>query len=464
MVLLAAGNSSRFGENKLMYPIGGKPMFVHAVERAFLLQQEGLLDRVVLVTQYESVVQELDSQGYVAHCFGRKGSRETVAAAAGERGAAIEVVYNGQPELGISHSLQLGLQHLLGENGGSAAEACMFGVCDQPHLQAETMRKLIHLFQTSGKGMAACAAGDVIGNPVIFSKQYYPELFALEGDRGGKRVLRHHPEDVALLQTEQRELEDMDVRPIEEVFPFLADGERHVISLVGGGGKSTLMNDLADEFLRRGRTVVKTTTTHILQPEGEEFVQVQSLGLETLRARMDKGLPCTVGTPETKIDAEGRKIRKLTSLSPLLLASVIEAADVTIIEADGAKRLPMKAPANHEPVIHPATDIVIAVLGMRAMGQPLSRVCFRPEKAGAIIGAASQEHVVRPEDFAKLFLSEQGGRKHVGARAYYCVINQCDTEEELETAKAVAAQMPGLRVIASRHTEGERIFIDIGTA
>ena len=449
MILLAAGNSSRFGENKLLYEIGGKPMFEHAVERALLLKNRGLLCRVVLVTQYESVADR-----------------------AAELGA--EIVWNDRPDLGISRSLSLGLAHVLA--GEPEVAACIFGVCDQPYLSDGTIASLIDLFSASGKGMAACAcpgaaggapgdgAGDPgIGNPVIFAKQYFPELLALTGDRGGKQVVLRHPEDVALLPTDPRELEDLDTRPAErdplfyrldaggelvsasagEVFPFLTDGERHVISLVGGGGKSSLMDLLAREFMRRGRAAVRTTTTHILQPAEPEFVPVQDLGLEILRARLAQGQPCTVGTPEVSIGPDGERVHKLTALSPLLLAAVIEAADVTIIEADGAKRLPVKAPANHEPVIHPATDIVIAVLGLSALGRPLSEVCFRPEKVLEIVGDAADGSPADParerlllteKELAAIFLSERGGRKGVGARSYYCVANQCDNEKQRESA------------------------------
>ena len=89
----------------------------------------------------------------------------------------------------------------------------MFGVCDQPYLRTDTMRELIRLFTSSECGLAACAEGGRVGNPVICDKKYCPELLELAGDKGGKRVLLRHAEDAALLETDPHELEDIDYRP-----------------------------------------------------------------------------------------------------------------------------------------------------------------------------------------------------------------------------------------------------------
>ena len=89
------------------------------------------------------------------------------------------------------------------------------------------------------------------------------------------------------------------------------------------------------------------------------------------------------------------------------------AADVVLVEADGAKRLPLKAPAEYEPVIPPCADAVAAVAGMDAVGQAVGAVCHRPERVCALLGAGA-EHVLTPEDVALLLANPQGGRKGVG--------------------------------------------------
>ena len=66
----------------------------------------------------------------------------------------------------------------------------------------------------------------------------------------------------------------------------------------------------------------------------------------------------------------------------------MQAADAVFLEADGAKGLPCKAPAAHEPVLLPQSDILLAVAGLSALGRPLEQVCFRAPLAAALLGVA----------------------------------------------------------------------------
>lgn len=176
-VLLAAGQSSRFGENKLLYPVDQVPMAQRAVQLLSRLQ----VWKRVAVTGYRQV-----------------------ADMASERG--ICPLINDHPEEGISRSLQLGLRAL------SDADGWLFLVADQPWLQAESVNRLIRRWQQSPRQLAALKSGDQIGNPVIFSSAYASDLLALAGDQGGKKVLRNHLEDTLLVETEALQLRDMDVR------------------------------------------------------------------------------------------------------------------------------------------------------------------------------------------------------------------------------------------------------------
>lgn len=174
-ILLAAGNSTRFGANKLLYSIEGKPMVQHCMEQVVKVPFE----KCVIVTQYPEV--------------------EEIANALG-----IPFAQNSSPEKGISHSISLGIHSL------EDMDAWMFLVCDQPWLRAETINKLLETYRQCPKGIAALSFEGEAGNPVIFSKKYKKDLDELTGDRGGKRILRTHPEDTELMETEKKELEDMD--------------------------------------------------------------------------------------------------------------------------------------------------------------------------------------------------------------------------------------------------------------
>lgn len=183
LILLAAGNSRRFGSNKLLHHIGGAPMYAHTLrllkEAAALLEMD---TGITVVTQYDEI-------GEAA------------------RTAGARVLYNPHPEEGISSSLKIGLK------ANRTADACLFAVADQPWLSSGTVVSLAALFLDSGKGMACVSADGKLGNPCIFSRKYYPELMELCGDIGGKHVITAHRNDTAVLELENaKELIDIDKR------------------------------------------------------------------------------------------------------------------------------------------------------------------------------------------------------------------------------------------------------------
>ncbi|MDO4448752.1 MAG: selenium cofactor biosynthesis protein YqeC [Lachnospiraceae bacterium] len=195
IVVLAAGNSRRFGSNKLLFPIDGIPMYLNTLQKVLQVQRKmkHRISSVILVTQYPEIKKNAEALGTRA-------------------------VWNPHPEQGISSSMKLGLLEAIKENphapGLSACgekDACLFLVADQPWIRTETIEALIQTFVNSERGMAAAAKNGQPGNPCIFSGKYYPELLALTGDTGGKKVMKRYPEDVALLEVEdKKELVDMD--------------------------------------------------------------------------------------------------------------------------------------------------------------------------------------------------------------------------------------------------------------
>lgn len=183
LIMLAAGNSRRFGSNKLMYQVEGKTMYRHVLEELQKAAAKMQNSRIVVVTQ-EKFAEIID--------------------AAKEIGA--EALINPQPERGISSSMQIGLE------SAKDADACLFTVSDQPWLTAETIIALYDAFQSENKGMACTIRGEKTGNPCIFSKKYYRELMEITGDKGGKQIIKRYPEDVTYLKiSDERELQDVDV-------------------------------------------------------------------------------------------------------------------------------------------------------------------------------------------------------------------------------------------------------------
>ena len=196
-----------------------------------------------------------------------------------------------------------------------------------------------------------------------------------------------------------------------EDLPFLGE-TGHVISLVGGGGKTTLLYALARWYSAQGQWVLVSTTTHIRRPDANYAPD------EAARdALWQAGTYAVAGVP-----AEGGKLTM-----PSHLADGMAEADTVLLEADGAKRHPCKAPAAHEPVLLRSSDIVLAAAGLSAMGKPLQDICFRLEAACALL-AVPPGTPLTPALLAKLLASEAGGRKCVGTRKFYAILNQADDE------------------------------------
>ena len=197
-------------------------------------------------------------------------------------------------------------------------------------------------------------------------------------------------------------------------FDFFTDGKKHTICLVGGGGKTTVMYELAAAWAACGRKVLVLTSTHILQPADGSFA-ADAAAVHNLWQQRRYAV---IGTPEF---ATG----KLTLPPQRVYEALKLQADVILCEADGSKHHPCKVPAAHEPVLLPDCDIVLAVAGMDALGRPLAQASQRSQLAAALLGC-SLDSVIDAQMLATLLLSEQGARKNVGARAYYIVLNKCD--------------------------------------
>ena len=233
--------------------------------------------------------------------------------------------------------------------------------------------------------------------------------------------------------------------PIENDFPFLTE-KGHIVSLVGGGGKTTLMYAMAAHCVRKNWRVLVTTTTHIMQPSGAVWAQTDAEFFHL----WEHGSYAVAGTA-----APGGK---LTAPPQKRLEHWMQLADIVLIEADGSRRMPCKAPAAHEPVLLPQCDILLAVAGVSALGEPLEKGCFRAELAQQILRVPGNA-VLTPTLLAKLLVSESGGKKAVGERSFYAVLNQVDTEEQAALARQTADILKkryGVPCILTHFEKGER--------
>ena len=187
-ILLAAGFSRRFQGNKLLYPLEGKALYLYLTERLGELLKEGILDSLVVVTQYDEILQEMKKR-------------------------KIEAVKNENSIQGISSSWKLGFCKAQEFKKRGEENYYIFFVADQPYLKRKTIEDFLKAFAQSGKTIGCVKSGAELGNPVIFHEKYKEELENLQGDRGGKCILRKHESEAFYFMVENRkELKDIDER------------------------------------------------------------------------------------------------------------------------------------------------------------------------------------------------------------------------------------------------------------
>ncbi len=227
-----------------------------------------------------------------------------------------------------------------------------------------------------------------------------------------------------------------------------------VISLVGAGGKTTLMFALARELALSGETVT-TTTTKMLRPSSWE---TPLLLLESDEKRMITALLRNIGKyRHITLAGERQPSGKLHGVNPELIVSLAKLKRVSyvIVEADGAAGRSLKAPNPTEPVIPDNTSLVVPVVGIDAVGCRLTETdVFRPEIVASLLGLTLGE-VISTEAIALLMTHPQGIIKGSPARARIIpFINKVDLIEGLLKGKDVAS-----KILAIRHPQIERVIL-----
>ncbi len=197
-------------------------------------------------------------------------------------------------------------------------------------------------------------------------------------------------------------------------------------SVIGGGGKTTLLRSLADELVAEGKTVVLATTTHFLPFRGIDTV-VSTDEFEVARQLKAQRVIC-VGTPAH----EARNAGKLapSRIAPHDLASL---ADFVLVEADGSRHMSVKAHSDREPVIPDGSNLTIMVIGASAFGKPVAQTVHREEIFCENSGC-EQNDVVTPELLARHLAAET---RRGAIDPNLIIVNQVEDPEMVEAAHAL---------------------------
>jgi molybdenum cofactor cytidylyltransferase len=186
-IVLAAGAARRFGRPKQLerWPTENDPTLV---ERVVNLASESGVNEVIVVTgnQAEEVAALFHAQ-------------ETY-------NVPVYPVFNPRWGEGQGYSVAAGVQALLHD-----VDAALFFLSDQPRLKAATAQALLRAFKPGEKAIIFLTYQGKRGNPVLFSKDFFPALAALEGDVGGRAVVKENPGAVTEIPVDDPAiLEDVD--------------------------------------------------------------------------------------------------------------------------------------------------------------------------------------------------------------------------------------------------------------
>ena len=170
VVILAAGKSNRLGSPKQLLTYKGKSLLQHAAEAAVGTG----LKPVIVITGSRSQLMEKELEHY-----------------------PVQLVNNENWEEGMASSIRCGVdaaQGLIPETDG-----ILFMVCDQPFADTFVLNELIARQKETGMPITASVYDDIAGTPAIYHKSIFPELLALTGDIGARKIISKYSDELAVI-------------------------------------------------------------------------------------------------------------------------------------------------------------------------------------------------------------------------------------------------------------------------
>lgn len=208
-----------------------------------------------------------------------------------------------------------------------------------------------------------------------------------------------------------------------------------VISFVGGGGKTTSIKTLAKELANQGSKVLITTTTMI-------FDSMKNQGNDFFLKDIPRDFKANEGT--ITILGEATRDDKLVGCSVEKIDEIKNRNlfDFILIEADGAKRKPIKAPEAHEPVICNSTSITIGLIGIDAIGLEINQAnVHRAERLEQILDV-NQGHIIDYNDLVNLALHAKGIFKSSKGKKIL-LVNKIRSNKDIEIGRQIRDKLKG---------------------
>ena len=173
-VILAAGESSRFGEPKQLTKLNNKCLLEWVVDAALASD----LDKVVLILghEHQKIIEVLEDK---------------------KRSDKFQTAINPRFRDGQGRSVALGVSRI-----AETYASVMFLLGDQPMVDPATINHLLGCFLASEKNICVPVSRGKRGNPTIFSNLFYNRLSAIEGDIGGRKIIESNPDQILEVEIE----------------------------------------------------------------------------------------------------------------------------------------------------------------------------------------------------------------------------------------------------------------------
>lgn len=188
IILLAAGSSSRMGQSKQLLVVENESLLLRSVKAAL----GSLVKNVIVVLGAE----EQKHRSVIEHL-------------------PVKIVHNKNWHTGMGSSIKSGLNHLL--TNYPETQAAIISVCDQPLLTSTHLSNLIVTYQKEEKDIIASDYSNSAGVPALFDKSLFSELSNIPDEQGAKKIIKNHPDSIALLNFPAGEI---DLDTIEEYEKF----------------------------------------------------------------------------------------------------------------------------------------------------------------------------------------------------------------------------------------------------
>lgn len=230
------------------------------------------------------------------------------------------------------------------------------------------------------------------------------------------------------------------------------------MAFTGAGGKTTAMFQLGRQLLKQWKKV--ESGTGAAQPQPGTVLVSTSTHLSVAQVQQADAL-IEIHTPE-EVEALFRDLppgllfihggetleSRIVGPGPEALSAICEACQRRgidlLLEADGSRMRPLKAPADHEPAIPQWVTAVVVAAGLSGLGRPLTdEWVHRPERFAALSGASLGE-TISVDHLGRLLLHPQGGLKEIPAHARrVALLNQVDSPEAQGAAQRLANRLVG---------------------